>query len=1104
VAIFAPGRQSDEELKLTFIARQNVFELLLEDIASTRANGIPQHHLIIGQRGMGKTTLLRRLDVALRESSLGKRFIPLSFPEEQWTVDRLSTVWLNCLDSFADTLERENADRAPVDWIDETVDRLRHDTAPEEIVAQEAGEALLQIAYRVGRLPVLFVDNLDLVFERLTRHELNCLRAFLTKGGAPILIGASIFPPVHTQDYRAPFYDHFKTHYLTKLSIHEMREVLVRLAERSGNRDIPARIDSERGRLRALHALTGGNPRTTVILFQIFARGFSQDAYHDLEALLDWMTPLYKARFEELADQAQVIVSALATIWEPATSARTCERTRLANNQVSSQLDRLRKAGIVEEVVVDPDDRSGPLPANRTPQDRTGFQLAERFFNIWFLMRQATRRDKRNLVFLTRFIECVHTPAERDAMARDLLRQRLLSREQRIYGLALEPAVHTIGLRYELHDHVEYEFINAQRRLKERIDEIIDPEEIPKHKWALAELRDRLVQAVSADAGVEPDVFADAIIGSPAMLERREAIAATQLDPQKIQELMKAAADEHDVLISKHAPDDIAWFQRLLRSGALADFSDTRQASEAFKRADSRGRAKLCEKFIADTTKSKLSPEAWQTVERLLAPQESSQISAEAWTDWGRSLMFSYGRYAEAEAALRCAIDVNPNHHRAWFNLGYVLQVYSGRPAEAEAAYRRAVELDPTHAASWNNLGNILRDQDRRPEAEVAYRRSVDNAPAEHLYWRNLARFLDKDGGRHSEAEAAYRKSIALKPDAPSVWYDLAGVLRIVRRFQDAEDALRKCIELDPTNGFHWTALARVLSYDLDRDTEAEAACRKAIEIDPTNSEGLIELGDLFHFRLRRFSEAEGAYRKGLAVEPTSGAWNSLGLLLADCLGRAREAADAFRQAIAMERYEPLAPSFNLVSVLRDQLCEHAEAEELAAKLPVPEEKTLRAGIALHPTAFAAYRDDWGLATQHLSEALDLIADRSAFPDDTFPIWMRTTAVLAHLGYGDKLLVFLRKRGDDQRLRPWYEAIRALLRGDRRYIRNIPAEMQEIAGKLYDEIALRLSHLPESTRRWPEATPKARRRRTSVARGRVRRTAARKSTLPRKANKTRR
>lgn len=84
-----------------------------------------------------------------------------------------------------------------------------------------------------------------------------------------------------------------------------------------------------------------------------------------------------------------------------------------------------------------------------------------------------------------------------------------------------------------------------------------------------------------------------------------------------------------------------------------------------------------------------------------------------------------------------------------------------------------------------------------------------------------------------------------------------------------------------------------------------------------------------------------------------------------------------------------------------------------------------------------------------------------------FMHWARATAVLLHLGLGEKLRLFLSDRGEDQRLRAWFEAVRAILRGDRLYLRNIPAEMQNLAETLYDEIDVRLKHLPESTRRWP-------------------------------------
>ena len=121
MAIFTPGRQSDDEIRASFIARQDVLDRILEDIRATRAGSIPQHHLLIGQRGMGKTTMLRRLHVALREQPLAQSFIPLGFPEEQYSVDRLSTVFLNCLDALADTLEQENGSEAMITKIDDAM-----------------------------------------------------------------------------------------------------------------------------------------------------------------------------------------------------------------------------------------------------------------------------------------------------------------------------------------------------------------------------------------------------------------------------------------------------------------------------------------------------------------------------------------------------------------------------------------------------------------------------------------------------------------------------------------------------------------------------------------------------------------------------------------------------------------------------------------------------------------------------------------------------------------------------------------------------------------------------------------------------------------------
>ncbi|MDX1970359.1 MAG: AAA family ATPase, partial [Planctomycetaceae bacterium] len=248
---YNPARMTDAEIELTFVARKDVLERILQDLAGERADSRPQHHLIIGQRGMGKTTLLLRLAAALRSAAYRERFVPLVFAEEQYSVDRLSKFWLNCLDSLADCCELEG-DAAAADRIDGVVQRLDRSTsttaAGDADAARATLRALLDQAAQLQRRPVLLVDNLQIVFER-TSDQQHELRDALTQPGAPIIVAASPQLPSDLQDYGAAFYDQFKTHYLRALTVDDMRHILVSLAEMTHRDDVSRHVLGHPGRL---------------------------------------------------------------------------------------------------------------------------------------------------------------------------------------------------------------------------------------------------------------------------------------------------------------------------------------------------------------------------------------------------------------------------------------------------------------------------------------------------------------------------------------------------------------------------------------------------------------------------------------------------------------------------------------------------------------------------------------------------------------------------------------------------------------------------------------------------------------------------------------
>lgn len=391
LAVYNPDLLSDADLRAQFVARLVLLNRLLDEL---RQPGPPQHHLLIGQRGMGKTTLLRRLRVAIEDDpGLSARWTALTFPEEQYNVAHLSDLWVNCIDALGDALDRRGEPNAAA-RIDALIDRLPEAEAPR---AEAALSALLGEARARGGL-VLLIDNLDLVLARLHAHQWP-LRELLSETQHLVFIGASSQLVDGMADYSAAFYDFFASHLLAGLSLDEAQQVTLRLAELRGATHVPALLRDQPGRFKALHQLTGGNPRTVVLLFQIIAQQVnpSEQALSVqavLEGLLDVCTPIYKARVAALAPQAQQVVDALALGWDPMTAAELATAARLEVNTASAQLNRLVKEGVVEQV-------------HRSDTRRVGFQLAERFFNIWYLVR-AGRRGRRRLSYLARFLELLY------------------------------------------------------------------------------------------------------------------------------------------------------------------------------------------------------------------------------------------------------------------------------------------------------------------------------------------------------------------------------------------------------------------------------------------------------------------------------------------------------------------------------------------------------------------------------------------------------------------------------------------------------------------------------------------------------------------------
>jgi len=132
-------------------------------------------------------------------------------------------------------------------------------------------------------------------------------------------------------------------------------------------------------------------------------------------------------------------------------------------------------------------------------------------------------------------------------------------------------------------------------------------------------------------------------------------------------------------------------------------------------------------------------------------------LDAEAWYQWGCDL--EDGAPAEARAAYRQALDLEPGHAGAHLNLGRLLHE-GGDPAAAELHYRLAL-ADPAHRAVASfNLGTALEDQGLADEALLAYARALQRDPQLADAHHNAARLLERLGRRTDALRhlAAYRR----------------------------------------------------------------------------------------------------------------------------------------------------------------------------------------------------------------------------------------------------------------------------------------------------------------------------------------------------------
>jgi predicted CXXCH cytochrome family protein len=161
-------------------------------------------------------------------------------------------------------------------------------------------------------------------------------------------------------------------------------------------------------------------------------------------------------------------------------------------------------------------------------------------------------------------------------------------------------------------------------------------------------------------------------------------------------------------------------------------------------------------------------------------------------------LYVAQARLAEAEAALRAALDVDPRFVPASVNLADLYRA-TGRDREGEPVLRAALERDPRSAPAHHALGLLLvrqkRMADALPELEAAARLAPESARYGYVYAVAL-----HGTGRPKEATEALQRVLARHPHDRDTLSALVGYSREAGNSRQALAYARQLVLLEPGN----------------------------------------------------------------------------------------------------------------------------------------------------------------------------------------------------------------------------------------------------------------------------------------------------------------
>jgi nucleoside-triphosphatase THEP1 len=442
-SIYNPDLLTKEQLINSFVVRLKKFEKIMADLRTATMEKPEQPIMLVGLRGMGKTTMLRRIAYEVEnDPNLNQWLVPVIFNEEEYGITTLFKLW----ETIAEYLEKKSLLFAGLfDRMDEAhsrnSDRHRYEVT--------AFDLLTEALHAQGKKLLLIIDNFGNMFKRFNKQEKQRLREIMmTSPDMRVIASGSLVSSLFRYD--EPLYEFFKIEHLEGLNRKETELVLNKIGTQFPENPVDSYIKNYPEKIEAIRRVTGGIPRSIIILWEILFFDKNGSEFSHLETIMDRLTPLYKHRIDDLPTQQQSILLALGEHFDAMSARELAERTRLNSKQVSAQLSQMQDGELIQVI-------------NSFNKNHL-YQIKDRFLNIWLVMRIA-RKDNRNRVkWLVEFLRNWLTIEDNNIALKDTINSTLIEHPKEINDFLLLLAKSQYTFLYDYFNSEEGRQVQARER----------------------------------------------------------------------------------------------------------------------------------------------------------------------------------------------------------------------------------------------------------------------------------------------------------------------------------------------------------------------------------------------------------------------------------------------------------------------------------------------------------------------------------------------------------------------------------------------------------------------------------------------------------------